>query len=192
MFIAGKLTKQLMCKIYILFFISVSYFGVIQNSQAAEMQVIGNVIKGTCVVSVDKMEVQFKPIFIPNVKEDINDKTFLKPFSLRYTCSEFDLSTGSAPYLMKVAASTGTSVDPSNKIYPTTNNTKAAFVLRKCDSSKANCNIVDINGGGVIPFQVTANASLESHFEVSVVQLGTSRPTPGELVAAVDITLLQP
>lgn len=49
----------------------------IQSVQAVEMKVIGKVIKGTCVVDVDSMEVKFnQPIFIPEVKEDINDKTF--------------------------------------------------------------------------------------------------------------------
>ncbi|ELX8379866.1 fimbrial protein [Providencia vermicola] len=193
MFITDKFTKSLISVGSTLLFAMLTFGYTIQSVQAVEMKVIGKVIKGTCVVDVDSMEVKFnQPIFIPEVKEDINDKTFLKPFSLKYNCSGFDLSTGTAPYLMKITASTGTSIDTSNKIYPTTNNTKAAFVLKKCDDSKANCNIVDINGGGVVPFQVTENASLESHFEVSVVQLGASKPTPGELVAAVDITLLQP
>lgn len=175
------------------FLAAINLFIFSNNARAVEFEIIGNVIKGTCEVSVDNMEVKFSsPIFIPDVKSDINDRTFVKPFSLKYKCAEFDLSTGTAPYTMEIAASSGTSVDQSNKIYPTINNTKAAFVLRKCDDNKANCNIVDINGGGRIPFQVTANSDLESHFEVSIVQLGTNQAMPGELVAAVDITLLQP
>ncbi|MEX6383338.1 hypothetical protein AB6F61_10295 [Providencia hangzhouensis] len=93
---------------------------------------------------------------------------------------------------MKITPGIGTLVDNSNKIYPTNNITGAAFVLKNCDENKLNCKVVNLNAGGEISFDVTANSQLENHFEVNVVQLGTTQPIPGELVASVDIVLLQP
>lgn len=164
-----------------------------KTALAVDFEVRGNVSKGTCEVSYTSMEVRFDtPILIPQLKQDVNDKTYVKPFSLEYSCADFDLSGGPAPFKMKITAGTGTSVDPNNKLYPTHNVTGAAFVLESCDENKRNCKIVDLNAGGDIDFNVTANSKLENNFEVNIVQLGSNTPVPGELVASVDITLLQP
>lgn len=161
--------------------------------KAEELRIIGSVSKGTCSFDVDKTIINFKkPLQIALIKDDLNDKTYSMPFSIEYTCEEFDLSEGSAPFLMKVSAGTATEVDTENRIYPTNNITKAAFVLFSCDENKNNCNVVDINSGNTLPLVITANSTLQSHFEVSVIKQGVDTPLPGSLLATVDITLLQP
>ncbi len=168
----------------------VSYVG---NIKAVELSILGNVSKGTCSASLNDMKIVFeKPLFIPNIKENVEDKTYVKPFSLKYKCSDFDFSSSTGNYLMKIVPGNGTLVDENNKIYPTSNVTNAAFVLRSCDSNKSNCKIVNLRNGGELPFDVIVNGDLEHHFEVSVVQLGATSLKSGELVVAVDVNFLQP
>lgn len=172
---------------------SLGIFGFVNHLQAAELEIIGNVTKGTCSFLTSDMEVKFNSAIITStVNDDINDRTHIKPFSLKYNCTGFDVISGNAKYSMKIAAGSGTSIDANNKIYPTTNLTKAAFILRKCDENKGGCSIIDLHNGGVVPFDITSNSDLESHFEVSVIKLGAETPNPGALEAAVDVTLLQP
>lgn len=165
----------------------------LNSANALELQVIGNVTKGTCTVSASSLTVIFaKPLQIRDIKSDIADKTYVKPFSLEYTCADFDVAAGAGEYAMNIKVAAGTTVDANNKIYPITNNTNAAFVLSNCDSNKQNCRIFDFNNGGNLPLRISENGKQETNFEVSVIQLGNNTPKPGELVAAIDITLVQP
>ncbi len=187
--ISNKIKASILSAIYIV--IGMCFF--IGRASALDIEVIGNVSKGTCEVSYESMTVKFdKPLLTPQIKPNVDDETYVKPFSLKYSCTDFNLSDGPAPFKMKITPGIGTLVDNSNKIYPTNNITGAAFVLKNCDENKLNCKVVNLNAGGEISFDVTANSQLENHFEVNVVQLGTTQPIPGELVASVDIVLLQP
>ncbi|MEX9754416.1 fimbrial protein [Providencia vermicola] len=160
-----------------------------------QFEVKGNIIKGSCAVSASSMTVEFPMAIQTNsVKSELDDKTHVQPFELKYTCDSFDLSgNAGAPYNMVISLGTGTSVTQNNKIYPTNNVTNGAFVLYHCDESKQNCQIVDINSGGLVPFTVKANGESLRNFEVAVVKLDAANSlVPGPLLSAVDIVLEQP
>ncbi|EJD6081269.1 MULTISPECIES: hypothetical protein [Providencia] len=159
------------------------------------LEVIGSVSKGTCSVAVPDKEVVFSDVILTrNVKLSLNDKTYVKPFTFNYSCEDFDFSNNAtSPFMMKITAANGTSVTQDNRLHPANNVTHAAFILSSCDNDKKNCEIVDVNSGGIINFNIEQNGNLEKHFEVSIVKLDSSQElTPGELVSSVDITLVQP
>lgn len=171
----------------------VLFFGGTSPSQSVDFEVTGKVIQGTCSFLTSDMEVKFdNALMTANIKEDINDRTYVKPFSLKYSCSDFNFSSGSASYVMKLAGSAGVSIDPENKIYPTSNLTKAAFILKSCDFNKNNCKVVDFNNGGLVSLSIPSNSDFEENFEVSVVKLAGETLKAGDLVVAVDVTFLQP
>ncbi|MEY0302254.1 fimbrial protein [Providencia manganoxydans] len=193
MIILDRLSNKLFNHNYFFIILLVSILGV-KNTQATQLEIIGNVTKGTCSLITSDIEVKMeKPIFVSEIKADVNDRSHVKPFSISYNCSGFNLSTGPSAYILKVESGKGTKISSNNKIEPVNNVTNAGFILRKCNLNKVNCQVVDFNNNkNEIPFDVTDNSDLESHFEVNVIKIDNAAPKPGELTATVNVTLLQP
>lgn len=163
------------------------------NAHAVEFQVIGNVHKGTCEFIMPSQEVILsQPVMISDVTATAHEKTNTKAFTIKYNCSEFDFTEGSAPYQMQISAGSGTVVTVDNKISPVVNKTNAAFILSYCHKSVAGCELVDVYAKKSLPFDVSFNGQSENNFEVSVVKLNSDSLNPGELIAAVDVLLIQP
>lgn len=161
--------------------------------QAETLTVTGKFVKGSCSVVTPVQTVLFPGgIEIQQLKSDPSDTTYTAPFTFKYKCSEFDMSSSPEAVVISITPVNGSVVNSDNKIYPSQNTQNAGFVLRNCDDTKQNCNQVIFEPAGKIPFIVTMNGEMESYFQASVVKLTDQQAKAGDLVASVDMTLLQP
>ncbi len=168
-------------------------FATIGTAQAETLTVTGKFVKGSCSVITPVQTVLFpNGIEIQQLKSDPTDTTYTAPFTFKYKCSEFDMASAPQTVVIKITPVNGSVVNTDNKIYPSQNTQNAGFVLRNCDNSKQNCNLVAFEPVGEVPFTASINGEMESYFEAGVVKLTDQQAKAGELVASIDLTLLQP
>lgn len=162
--------------------------------RAETFTVTGTITRGSCVVDMPDRDVLFTgQIETQNLKTDTSDTTYTVPFTFRYTCSGFDTSSGLPVQIIKITPANGTRVSADNKIFPDADLQNAGFVLRHCSQDKTGCQIVPFSSSVAgIPSVVTHNGELETQFEVSIVKINELPARSGNLVAAVDLTLIQP
>ncbi|QIG04342.1 fimbrial protein [Proteus sp. ZN5] len=195
LFLRAKIKKYKSLNLYL------TIFSVILNSlfisgnvnASTDLEIIGNISKGTCTISAPTQDVIFKKNIITHeLKEDVGDKSFTTPFTFKYHCQDFEISEPLQMLAIKITPSNGTTINSNNIIYPTTNTVNAGFILRSCDSNKKNCHPLLFSPHANVPFEVVSNGELESQFEVSVVKIDSNPAKAGELIASVDLTLIQP
>lgn len=191
MYSAKKLTDILFC--FYPCTLAVILIFTVSTVRAEMLTVSGKFVKGSCSVIAPEQTVLFPGgIEIQQLKSDPSDTTYTAPFTFKYRCSEFDVSSSPQSVVISITPVNGSVVNSDNKIYPSKNTQNAGFILRNCDNTKQNCHLVTFAPSGKVPFIVTMNGEMESYFEASVVKLTDQQAKAGELVASVDMTLLQP
>lgn len=162
--------------------------------RAETFTVTGTITRGSCVVDMPDRDVLFTELIeVQKLKTDTSDTTYTVPFSFRYTCSGFDTSSGQPVQMIKITPANGSRVSTDNKIFPDPDLQNAGFVLRHCNPDKTGCQPVSFSSSAaVVSSAVTQNGELETQFEVSIVKINEQQARSGNLVAAVDLTLIQP
>lgn len=176
--------------LFIIFFPGVS--GIVR---AETFTVSGTITRGSCVVNMPDTDVVFTtPAETQRLTTNTGDTTYTTPFTFRYTCSGFDTSSGpSVGQMIKITPANGTRINSDNKIFPDADVQNAGFVLRQCGGNETDCRIVSFTSSvAEVPAVVTHNGDLETQFEVSIVKISEQPAQSGNLVAAVDLTLIQP
>ncbi|GAA0341307.1 fimbrial protein [Morganella psychrotolerans] len=163
-------------------------------THAETFTVTGTITRGSCVVNMADKEVLFTELVeTRRLKTDTSDTTYTVPFTFRYACSGFDVSSGKPVQMIKITPANGTRISTDNKIFPDSNQQNAGFVLRQCNQDKTGCQLVTFPSSVAgVSSVVTHNGELETQFEVSIVKISELPAQSGDLVAAIDLTLIQP
>lgn len=162
--------------------------------RAETFTITGTITRGSCVVDTQDKDILFAGLIeTQKLKADTGDTTYTAPFTFRYSCSGFDTSSGQSVQMIKITPANGTRVSDDNKIFPDADLQNAGFILRHCGQDGTGCQVVRFSSSvAEISSVVTQNGELEVQFEASIVKISEQPAKSGDLVAAVDLTLLQP